>query len=258
MKKVADIMEKKVWTVTKDEKISHIKRIMMINNIKEMIVVKDKKIEGIITNTDLLRDLGADTLVSELMIADVITVKKEDTLKECAKILTDHGVSAVPVIDENDDLVGIINQTMLVKNNFDVDEHQPELSPERLAIYLAMTDDRYKEKTWLDKCDEVGFNAAITQVGVSAEKLALKLREASIVASIARGVIEENIREKMAVSNAVRDIYSQLHMINPGLGGGFKVAIVRGNGRITVAVFGRCGHALANSPKTIAIGYSII
>ncbi len=66
----------------------------------------------------------------------------------------------------------------------------------------------------------------ITQTGASAEKLPIKLRESSTVAAIAREVIEENPREKMAVSNAVKDAYSQLSLINPGLGGGFKIELL--------------------------------
>jgi acetoin utilization protein AcuB len=71
-------------------------------------------------------------------------------------------------------------------------------------------------------------------------------------------VIGEESREKISVSNAVRDAYMQLALINPGLGGGFKVSVVRGEGRVSVAVFGRFGHALADGPEQLAVGYSIV
>ncbi|MDP7422271.1 MAG: HutP family protein, partial [bacterium] len=64
--------------------------------------------------------------------------------------------------------------------------------------------------------------------------------------------------EKLAVSNAVRDVYAQLLRVHPGLGGGFKLSVVRGAHRVTVVAFGRCGHALANGPEQIILGYSII
>ena len=86
----------------------------------------------------------------------------------------------------------------------------------------------------------------------------VKLREAVIVAAIARSVIREDTREKYAVSLAVRDIYNQCYIINPGLGGGFKVAIVRGEGRVAVAAFGHCGHALSNGNEQIFMGSNII
>ena len=44
-----------------------------------------------------------------------------------------------------------------------------------------------------------------------------------------------------ALRDAIREIILQLKMISPGLGGGFKVGIVRGEGRVAVAAVGRCG-----------------
>ena len=42
------------------------------------------------------------------------------------------------------------------------------------------------------------------------------------------------------------------------LPGDYKLAIVRGDGRLSVCAFGRCGHALANSSEQIFLGSSII
>ncbi|SEM50465.1 HutP protein [Candidatus Frackibacter sp. WG12] len=66
------------------------------------------------------------------------------------------------------------------------------------------------------------------------------------------------MRDKLAISSAVKDAYTQLDLINPGLGGGFKVAIVRGEGRVAVAIFGKFGHALVDGPEQVAVGMSVI
>ncbi len=123
-----------------------------------------------------------------------------------------------------------------------------------------MTRSREYERYWLDKIRSYGYRGgAITQVGASADRLAAKLRESMIAAAAALGVISEDPREKIAVSNAVRDAFIQLSMSNPpGLGGGFKMAVVRGEGRVSVAIFGRFGHALVDGPEQLAVGYSII
>jgi len=163
----------------------------------------------------------------------------------------------LPVVNSADDVVGVVTYKDIVKDM--VEEQSAEtLTPESSVVFLAMTKDPEQEEYWLQKVTAKGFRAAITQVGATAEKLPIKLREATIVAAIARSVIREDAREKFSVSNAVRDIYSQLNIINPGLGGGFKIAVVRGEGRITVAAFGRCGHALANGNEQIFMGSNII
>jgi len=64
--------------------------------------------------------------------------------------------------------------------------------------------------------------------------------------------------EKVAVTHAIRDIINQLDMTAPGLGGGYKLGIVRGDGRVAVCAFGRCGHALANSSEHIFLGSAVI
>ncbi|MDA8212479.1 MAG: CBS domain-containing protein [Clostridia bacterium] len=46
----------------------------------------------------------------DIMTTDVITVAPEATVEEVAKIITDRGVSGVPVVDSNGKLVGIVTE----------------------------------------------------------------------------------------------------------------------------------------------------
>ncbi|NLM97651.1 MAG: histidine kinase, partial [Halanaerobiaceae bacterium] len=167
------------------------------------------------------------------------------------------------VLDSNGRLVGIVTADDIVYGYVKDEEKERAMekrtiTPESSAIYLAMTRSREYEEYWLEKIKGYSYKAAITQTGASAEKLPIKLRESTTVAAIARGVISETPREKMAVSNAVKDAYSQLALINPGLGGGFKIAVVKGDGRIAVAIFGRFGHALVDGPEQLTVGTSVI
>ncbi|MGM0502812.1 MAG: CBS domain-containing protein [Bacillota bacterium] len=53
---------------------------------------------------------------SEIMTTDVITVSKEDTVKEVAKILTKEDISGVPVVEDGE-LVGIVSEGDLVAHD---------------------------------------------------------------------------------------------------------------------------------------------
>ena len=206
-----------------------------------------------------IADRDANESVAIIMERKFKTINALMPVKEAAMILSSSELDALPVLNELGDLVGIVSYKDIVKDMVDeVDGADAMLSPERAVIYLSMTKDPEQEEYWLQKVNSRGYRAAITQVGATAEKLPMKLREATIVAAIARSVIKEDIREKFAVNLAVRDLYSQCSTINPGLGGGFKVAIVRGEGRIAVAAFGRCGHALSNGNEQIFMGSNII
>ncbi|MDD5091079.1 MAG: HutP family protein [Candidatus Wallbacteria bacterium] len=256
--KVKDVMEKKFFKVSSKETYENARRMALLNRAKQLVVVDGNDVVGVLTERDFLKEAMGKEKVSKVMTADLPHLTEEFTVNEAARIMLDHKISCLPIFNNESEVVGIITETDLVKDLADEKRKEPELSPERLAIYLAMTNDRQKENHWLEEGVNASLRAAITQVGETGEKLPIKFRESVIVAAIARGVITEDLHEKIAVSIAARDVYAQLNLINPGLGGGFKVAIVRGDRLIVVSAFGRCGHALVNGPKTIAIGYSVI
>ena len=256
---VKEIMDCNPIVVTEDCTIFGIREIIILRQPDCILITnKEKKITGILTNTHLasVGEFDSDEKVSKLMVKEFKRVNSSMSVREAAALLSASDLEALPVVDNDDELVGVVTFKDIVKDL--VVDHEDVLTPESAVIYLSMTKDPEQEEYWLQKVSNKGYRAAITQVGATAEKLPVKLREAVIVAAIARSVIREDTREKYAVSMAVRDIYNQCYIINPGLGGGFKVAIVRGEGRIAVAAFGHCGHALSNGNEQIFMGSNII
>lgn len=53
----------------------------------------------------------ADDPVERFMTKNVHKVKATDTLMEAAALLAEHGIRQLPVVDENEKLVGYINRT---------------------------------------------------------------------------------------------------------------------------------------------------
>ncbi|MGM0501918.1 MAG: HutP family protein [Bacillota bacterium] len=254
---VQELMSSDVITVTPDVKLEEAERLMNVNSIGRLVVVKDNKVVGVLTDGDLVKNNDFNVSVSEIMERDVITIQNKKTIQEVSQVLSNNQIGGVPVVDASNDLVGIVTAEDIV-SGYVKEEKAENISPESSSIYLAMTRSREYESYWLDKIRGYGYKAAITQTGASAEDLPIKLRESITVAAIARGVIKENPKEKIAVSNAVKDAYTQLNLVNPGLGGGFKVAIVRGKGRVAVSAFGKFGHALVDGPEQLALGISVI
>ena len=52
--------------------------------------------------------------VKEIMSEEVITVTKDATIEEIAKILIDHHISGVPVVDDENHLLGIVTEGDLI------------------------------------------------------------------------------------------------------------------------------------------------
>lgn len=260
---VKNIMTVNPITVTPETTVLDAEKLMSLNKIGRLIVVENGNVVGMVSDGDLVVEQELNAAIKKFMATEIITIKTSTTVQQAAKYLSDNEIGGLPVLDSNDNLIGIVTAEDIVYGYLKDEEQEREMekktiTPESSAIYLAMTRSREYEEYWLDKIKGYGYRAAITQTGASAEKLPIKLRESTTVAAIARSVVSENSREKIAVSNAVKDAYSQLALINPGLGGGFKVAIVRGEGHISVAIFGKFGHALVDGPEQLAVGSSVI
>ena len=71
-------------------------------------------------------------LVKDIMTKDVVTVKKEASIREIAQTIVDHDVSGLPVMDDDGTVCGIVSEGDLVRKEF-----APEL-PDELCILGAV------------------------------------------------------------------------------------------------------------------------
>lgn len=53
----------------------------------------------------------------EIMTKDVVTVKKETSIRELAEMFTGRKISSAPVVDAEGDLIGIVTETDLVEQD---------------------------------------------------------------------------------------------------------------------------------------------
>jgi CBS-domain-containing membrane protein len=54
---------------------------------------------------------------ADVMTRDVITVKKETTIRELAELFARHRISSAPVVDDTDAMIGIVTETDLVEQD---------------------------------------------------------------------------------------------------------------------------------------------
>lgn len=106
-------------TLTAADKVGDAERVMAENKIGGIPIVDEhKKLIGIVTNRDLL---GADDPmkpISEIMTAEnLITAPAGTDLTQAEEILKEHKhrIEKLPVVDDNDVLVGLITRRDIVK-----------------------------------------------------------------------------------------------------------------------------------------------
>jgi len=96
-------------TLSPDHKIADALELMRRYKISGVPVTKNKKLVGILTNRDLRFETRTDILISKIMTKDnLITVPVGTTLEDAEKILHEHRVEKLLVVDDKYNLKGLI------------------------------------------------------------------------------------------------------------------------------------------------------
>ncbi len=109
-KTVRDIIgaaQVKIHTVSPEESIIDAVRMMSNNSVGCLIVTKDSRHVGIITERDIARSLADDNDVYSIKVKDAMTrmvrfVGPEDTLEHASQIMRTKGFRHLPVFDEGE------------------------------------------------------------------------------------------------------------------------------------------------------------
>ena len=80
------------------------------------VVDKDNKLVGIVTNRDLRFPTDMDRKISDVMTKDnLIVTHQQADLDSAASILLEHKIEKLPVVDENNNLIGLITYKDITK-----------------------------------------------------------------------------------------------------------------------------------------------
>jgi CBS domain-containing protein len=122
-KTTEEIMSRNVVTCSPEDEIDNIWRLMQTKSFAGLPVVKKDKLVGIVTQKDLLESgallptfeskkgrFRASTKVSSIMETQVIAVEPQIKIIRVAKIMVSKDIGRVPVVDEENRLVGIVDR----------------------------------------------------------------------------------------------------------------------------------------------------
>lgn len=114
-----DIMAKPVHTMNVDAPLVKVRELMKNKGIRHIPIVVNQKIQGIISDRDLLKVDMSGTfsfLKAEDIMTTVIVVALEETpLAHIARVLMEEKISCLPIINEGHQLVGMISRTDILK-----------------------------------------------------------------------------------------------------------------------------------------------
>lgn len=130
MKTVKQLLQEKghkVTTINPEASVFDAMQLMAANNIGALLVMRDDKLVGILTERDfsrksyLLDKPVKEMFVKEIMTRQVAYVSLDETNEDCMALITEMRVRHLPVVDEGK-VVGLLSIGDLVKDT--ISEHQ--------------------------------------------------------------------------------------------------------------------------------------
>lgn len=130
-------------TLTKDKDVAHAKSLMRKYKIGGIPVINDEgELIGILTNRDLRFENNNDRLVEEVMTSEnLITAKEGTSLEQAERILQDHKIEKLPVVDDRGKLVGLITYRDIIKVSENPNANKDSFGRLRVAAAIGVTGD---------------------------------------------------------------------------------------------------------------------
>jgi CBS domain-containing protein len=126
---VKNVMTKEVSTLGRNDTLDLADEVMTLGRIRHLPVLDEGRVVGVVSQRDLFRSALAVALgygenaqkrllrtirVKEVMSEPAITVSPEATAKEAARLMLEHKIGSLPVVDGHT-LVGIVTETDILR-----------------------------------------------------------------------------------------------------------------------------------------------
>ncbi len=124
MKYVRDVLGNKgrdIWSVAPDKPVYKALQLMSEKNCGAVLVLEHETLVGILSERDYARKVilegksSKDTPVEEIMSRRVVCVQPDNTIDECMALMTDKRIRHLPVLKDEETLVGLISIGDVVK-----------------------------------------------------------------------------------------------------------------------------------------------
>ncbi len=129
-------------TLEMSAKVGDALHMMKENKIGGIPVVdSDKKLVGIVTNRDLRFEKDLNLSVQQIMTSEHIVTTELTDLENAEKILQENKIEKLPVVNSNNELIGLITFKDIIKNRMRPNACKDKFGRLRVAAAVGVTSD---------------------------------------------------------------------------------------------------------------------
>jgi|SRR5690606_7863628 len=141
MKKVHHVLQQKqaaIFSISPSASVFEGLKLMMEKNISALLAIENEQLCGIFSERDYARKIALkgksskETLIKDVMTADLITITSNDSIDYCMQIMTEKHIRHLPVV-ENGKVKGMISIGDAVKSV--IEDQQQTI--EHLQSYIS-------------------------------------------------------------------------------------------------------------------------
>lgn len=133
---IRTVMTPDPTTVEPSSSVADAARIMKNENVGPVPIVEGDKLVGVITDRDIAVRVVAEgkdpqsTTVKDVGSTDLVTIDPQQNLDEALRLMGEHQVRRLPVVEEDGKLVGIVAQADVALQG---DDHQTGQTVEQIS-----------------------------------------------------------------------------------------------------------------------------
>ncbi len=119
---IRELMTENPRTVGADDPIVEAARIMRDEDVGLVPVVEGERLVGTVTDRDIALRIVAEgqdpqaTTTRQVATTDVVTIDPQQELSEALRLMAQHQVRRLPVVEEDGRLVGIVSQADVARH----------------------------------------------------------------------------------------------------------------------------------------------
>ena len=128
--KVREVMTDQPRCVTPETPVSEAARLMKSEDVGSLPILEGEKVTGVVTDRDIVIRAVAEEKdprgmpVREVASRDLVKIGQDEDLSEALKLMASYQVRRIPVVDEDDRLVGVVTQADVARESKEKDSGQ--------------------------------------------------------------------------------------------------------------------------------------
>ena len=124
-KGIRDVMTPNPNAIDADKPVAHAAKMMRDEDVGLAPIVEGDRLVGALTDRDIVTRVVAEgkdpeaTSVREVASTEIVTVDPEQDLDEAVRLMAQHQVRRIPVVEEDGRLVGVVAQADVARQSDD-------------------------------------------------------------------------------------------------------------------------------------------